>query len=106
MTEGSGLCVYDCAGQFYLSLIQARAILEEGILIEEIPPLYWPVGNPVEHFVDCRWMWKWPAHRGLYAGLVFLDIIRKLAEKCCGVIPLYTVKICQYDWFNKEAERQ
>lgn len=53
MTEGLGLYEYDCAGQFYLSLIQARAILEEGTSVEKIPPLYWPVGNPVEHFVDC-----------------------------------------------------
>lgn len=37
---------------FFINLMQAKGILEEGTSIEEWPPSDWPVGMLVRHFLD------------------------------------------------------
>lgn len=38
--------------RFYISLTQARVILEEEATIEKMPPLHWPVSKLVVHFLN------------------------------------------------------
>lgn len=38
MSEGRWLTVEACSGLFYISLPQARALWEEGLSVEKLPP--------------------------------------------------------------------
>jgi hypothetical protein len=55
------MCVV-CAGWSYVSLAQARVLLEKEISIEKNPPTEWPVGKFVVYFLDGCLIWVGPAH--------------------------------------------
>ena len=45
-----------------VQLDTARVLQEEGTSTEKMPPPDWPMGKPVRHFLNWRWMWVCPAH--------------------------------------------